>query len=60
MTWLSLGTGGVETVLTIELESRSEGTHLTLSQAGFPSQQQCDEHAQAWPQLLAGLDDALA
>jgi uncharacterized protein YndB with AHSA1/START domain len=60
MTWLSLGTGGMETVLTVELERNDEGTRLTLSQAGFPSQLQCDEHTQSWPQLLAGLDGRLS
>lgn len=59
MTWLSLGTGGAETVLTIELVPIAGGVHLTLTQTGFASQQDRDEHELAWPQLLAELDGKL-
>ena len=61
MTWVTgpAGTGGAETVLSIELEPAGSGTHVRLSHAGFLTQQARSEHEQAWPVILRNLDTVL-
>ena len=62
MTWVTgdPGTGGAETVLSIELEEQEEGTLLTLSHTGFYNEASRDGHEEAWPEGLAHLDECLA
>ncbi len=61
MTWLTaVGTGGVETILTIELEPSDNGTLLKLAHEGFADQAAADGHADAWPTVLEILDDYLS
>ncbi len=59
LTWLTGpgGTKGVETVVTVELTAQENGTLLRLTQAGFADQESRDQHAQAWPLILAHLDE---
>jgi uncharacterized protein YndB with AHSA1/START domain len=56
LTWLSVGTSGAETVITVELAPEGEGTRLRLTQRGFPDEQSSIEHEQVWPEVLAHLD----
>lgn len=46
------GTGGVETVLTLDIAPDGVGTHLRLTHAGFADEPSRDAHAQAWPMVL--------
>lgn len=61
LTWLTGadGTKGAETVVTVELKKVESGTVLHLNHAGFPDEESRDKHEQAWPLVLAQLEDRL-
>jgi uncharacterized protein YndB with AHSA1/START domain len=59
MTWITSATKGTETVLSVELEPVGSGTHLRLTHSGFPDEESRKRHADAWPKVLAQLDDRL-
>jgi uncharacterized protein YndB with AHSA1/START domain len=59
LTWVSLGTRGFETVVTIELTPHGTGTTLRLTQSGFPDAELRDAHDAAWPTFLAQLDERM-
>ncbi|MCE9501071.1 MAG: SRPBCC domain-containing protein [Leptospira sp.] len=61
-TWITGpdGTGGTETVLTIELIPRDTGTRLKLSHSGFSNEVSKNKHSHAWPMVLEQLDQKMA
>lgn len=62
LTWVTGagGTEGAETVVTVELTPQRKGTHLRLSQAGFPTAASRDGAEAAWPLVLEQLDERAA
>jgi uncharacterized protein YndB with AHSA1/START domain len=62
LTWVSgqPGTGGAETVVSVELAPAGPGTRLRLTHSGFYGEAGVNQHDTAWPVLLAHLDDRLA
>lgn len=59
LTWVTTGTLGAETVVTVELIPQGEGTLLRLHHAGFLSSEGARRHAEAWPGILEQLDARL-
>ncbi|WP_226086525.1 MULTISPECIES: SRPBCC family protein [Mesobacillus] len=60
-TWITGagGTEGAETVVTIELEPRENGTYLSLTHKGFPHEKSQSRHDSAWGMILEHLDQKM-
>jgi len=59
MTWVTSATGGVETIVTVELDPDGRGTRLLLTHSGFPDEASRERHEKAWPLVLAQLDETI-
>lgn len=62
MTWVTgpSGTGGAETVLSLDLKANGTGTHARLTQVGFLTEAAASEHEHAWHVGLRNLDALLS
>lgn len=61
LTWVTgkLGTDGAETHVVLEPTPAEAGTQLVLTHNGFYTETAKDQHKQAWPTILAYLDNHL-
>jgi uncharacterized protein YndB with AHSA1/START domain len=54
--WVSLGTSGAETVVTLEFTPDESGCKLRLTHTGFSDGPLRDEHTKAWRKVLSDLE----
>jgi uncharacterized glyoxalase superfamily protein PhnB/uncharacterized protein YndB with AHSA1/START domain len=52
ITWLTGGTEGAETVVTVSFTPEGDGTRVQLTHTGFASERARDAHTGAWPMVL--------
>jgi len=58
-TWMSEGTRGRESMVTVELAPSDGRTKLVLTHAGLPDDEMGRQHEEGWTQILGNLADHL-
>ncbi len=53
LTWVTAGTGGAETTVTVTFTPEGDDTIVMLTHEGFLTETARDQHAAAWPMVLA-------
>jgi uncharacterized protein YndB with AHSA1/START domain len=56
-TWMSEGTKGAESVVTVTMESRGDSTEVTLRHSGVPDDETGRKHEEGWAWVLSALAD---
>jgi uncharacterized protein YndB with AHSA1/START domain len=59
LTWVTSGTQGKETILRLELSPTENGTMVKLTHSGFPDLESMKQHEDAWPMVLAQLEQKI-
>jgi uncharacterized protein YndB with AHSA1/START domain len=59
-TWVSEGTRGLETVVTLNLAPEGEGTRITLRHAGVPDDDFGRQHRDGWSWMLGAIEQRFA
>jgi uncharacterized protein YndB with AHSA1/START domain len=59
-TWVSEGTKGVESVVSITMEARGDETEFTLRHSGVPDDEMGRRHKDGWTWILSTLAEGLA
>jgi uncharacterized protein YndB with AHSA1/START domain len=59
LTWVTSATNETETIVTVELFPLDGGTRLRLMHRGFPDEASRIRHLEAWPKVLARLNETL-
>ena len=54
-TWMSEGTRGVESVVTVTFEARGDETEVTLRHSGIPDDEMGHQHKEGWTWVLSML-----
>lgn len=59
-TWMSEGTRGSETTVSISFESRDKGTQMTIHHTGLPDDDSGRAHEQGWGYFLGEMEKSVS
>jgi uncharacterized protein YndB with AHSA1/START domain len=58
-TWMSEGTKGAESIVTVTMEARGEQTEVTIRHSGVPDDELGRQHEKGWAWVLSALAEAV-
>ncbi len=59
-TWMSEGTKGAESIVTVTMEAKGEDTEVTLRHSGVPDDDMGRKHKEGWTWVLSALAEVFA